>query len=138
MVTVLDPRISYEGVCADYENDSELSEYLETAKAALHQHYKENYLHLANSSSPTSTPTAEAEGVSELKKKSFTDRYKGRDQVNIDELVQYFQLVPEDFDTCDPIEWWFARRHQFPSLHRFALDILSIPGMFPPVSNSRI
>jgi hypothetical protein len=56
MVTVLDPRISYEGVCADYENDSELSEYLETAKAALHQHYKDNYIHLANSSSPTSSP----------------------------------------------------------------------------------
>lgn len=60
---------------------------------------------LALTSSQTSTPTAEAEGVSELKKKSFTDRYKRRDRLNIDELVQYFQLVPEDFDTCDPIEW---------------------------------
>lgn len=47
-----------------------------------------------------------------------------------DELEEYFRLPVEDFETCDPIQWWAGHRSQFPSLLHLAHDILAIPGMF--------
>jgi hypothetical protein len=40
---VLDPRISYEGLMADYEQDANLLADLEKAKSALHTFYHDNY-----------------------------------------------------------------------------------------------
>lgn len=126
---VLDPRISYEGIRGDYEDDFDLSSYLETAKTLLHAHYENNYVTAATPATETADPPP-TDSRALPQKKSFTDRYKRRERVSIDELAEYFKLVPEDFDACDPIEWWWARRFQFPNLHRFALDMLSIPGAF--------
>jgi hypothetical protein len=39
--------------------------------------------------------------------------------LDIDELEEFFKLLPEDFDNCDPIQWWAGRRTQFPNLSRF-------------------
>ena len=46
----------------------------------------------------------------------------------INELEEYFNLPPEDFETCNPIHWWMGRHAQFPNLFWFAQDILCIPG----------
>jgi hypothetical protein len=85
------------------------------------EHYPTNTNPTAQSSSPA---------VSSAPKFSFTARYEVHSRVIMDELTEYFKLPVESFQTCDPINWWYMRRHQFPELHRFALDILSIPGIF--------
>jgi hypothetical protein len=61
--------------------------------------------------------------------KNFTSQFKR--SVTQDpalELKDYFKLPLEDFNTCDPLCWWSARRAQFPHLSRLTRDILSIPG----------
>jgi hypothetical protein len=60
--------------------------------------------------------------------KNFTARFKRKTKVVVDELEEYFKLEPEDFDLCNPIQWWMGRRAQFPNLFWLARDILSIPG----------
>jgi hypothetical protein len=33
----------------------------------------------------------------------------------------------------DPLKWWYNQRRVYPTLHRMALDYLSIPGAIPLV-----
>lgn len=130
LCTVLDPRISYEGMKADYEDDISLLSYLESAKNDLHRHYLDNYA-LASPESESATPYSAlplTRGNSP-QKVDFTSRYRRKARTTVDELEDYFKLSPEDFATCDPIQWWLGRRAQFPNLFRLARDILSIPGM---------
>jgi hypothetical protein len=47
-----------------------------------------------------------------------------------DELEKFYKLPQEDFDTCDPIQWWSGHHSQFPNLSHLAQDILVIPGEF--------
>lgn len=126
---VLDPRIGYKGVVADYEDDPTLKVYLEKCKQDLETHFNEEYKH------QTSVPSREGSSASILSTNStakydFTSRYKQRERPPIDELQEFWKLEPEDFDTCDPIDWWFNHRLQFPHLYQLALDVLSIPGQF--------
>jgi len=105
--------------------------HLDNARADLRLYYQDNYL----SSQPTSTaphpPATELSSTSSSPQKvDFTMWYKKRPTTMKDELEEYFRLPVEDFDTCDPIQWWAGRRSQFPSLSRLARDILAIPGMF--------
>lgn len=126
---VLDPRISYEGVKEDYTSDLDLSAYLESAKNSLQDHYKTNY---ANRNTTTAAPTPSESSSSSSKPTTSVDfvaRYK-KERVSIDELEEYFKLPRENFNSCDPIEWWISRRAQFPNLYRLACDVLSIPGEF--------
>ena len=67
-------------------------------------------------------------------KRSFTAQYCQKEKTMVNELKEYFKLLIEDFDVCNPIRWWFTRHAQFPSLHRLACDILSIPGKFSFIS----
>jgi hypothetical protein len=39
--------------------------------------------------------------------------------LDIDELEEFFKL-PEDFDNCDPIQWWAGCHTQFSNLLHFA------------------
>src|ERR1700674_1706399 len=63
-------------------------------------------------------------------KVDFTSRYRNLPQAFTDEVQEYFKLPRENFDVCDPLQWWARHRSQFPNLSRFARDILSIPGEF--------
>ncbi|KAF5346804.1 hypothetical protein D9758_015740 [Tetrapyrgos nigripes] len=46
-----------------------------------------------------------------------------------DELDEYFQITSSCAKmSINPLEWWYARREQFPHLYRFAHDVLCIPG----------
>ncbi len=60
--------------------------------------------------------------------KNFTLHFHWKAKVVINELEEYFNLPPEDFETCNPIHWWMGRHAQFPNLFWFAQDILCIPG----------
>ena len=43
------------------------------------------------------------------------------------ELEGYFSLPLEGLG-CDPVKWWVNNQSKFPTLSKFARDILSIPG----------
>ena len=128
---VLDPRISYEGLKTDYADDETLDEHLEKSKTDLFEYYYKNY---ANKAVPApqatgiATTTMTVPSTSHSPKKSFTDRYRKKGKAVIDELSEYFKLPTEDFERCNPIQWWVGRRAQFPNLFRLACDILCIPG----------
>jgi hypothetical protein len=51
-----------------------------------------------------------------------------------DELERFFTLLPVPYTDCNPIQWWEARRSDFPNLARFARDIFSIPGTLATTS----
>ena len=61
-------------------------------------------------------------------KVDFTSRYQKKECVVFNELDEYFKLPWEDFDTCEPLNWWQGRHSQFPRLYRLVTDIFSIPG----------
>jgi hypothetical protein len=53
-----------------------------------------------------------------------------RKRTPTDELTEFWNLPQEDFDACDPLQWWYGRRAQFPQLYRLVRDIFSIPGTY--------
>jgi hypothetical protein len=134
---VLDPRISYEGLKIDYGDDLTLFDHLEESKTNLFSYFEENYAtrHSPTPSSPP--PTLVQAPMDGSPQKSFTARYRRKEKYSTNELEEYFKLPAEDFDTCNPIQWWVGRRSQFPRLFQLARDILSIPGKYFGYFNSR-
>lgn len=137
---VLDPRISYEGMKADYDNNHTLAAHLKTSKYELGVYFQTHYAnkHTAWKSSrplPLSRTTLSS-SLSQSPQKNFTACFQRKTPAMLDELEEYFKLPQEDFNACHPIQWWFARRSQFPNLFCLARDIFSIPGMFDCTSQS--
>jgi hypothetical protein len=132
LLTVLDPRISYSALSDEFEEDEDLAPFLETAKNRLHTYYKRYYVNPTNTapspalSSQSSQPPSSINGSPQ---KNFTARFR-KPRAPIDELLEFWKLPQEDFETCNPIQWWSNRRSSFPNLYRLACDILSIPGGF--------
>lgn len=128
LTLVLDPRIGYQGLLADCGDDTSLQSHLELAKDRLAQRYRDQYL---RESPPviTEQPLSIAPITSRSPQKvNFTARYKKSARTLRNELEEFFKLPQEDFDSCDPLQWWAGRQAQFPNLSRFARDVLSIPG----------
>jgi len=125
---VLDPWISYSGLLADCGDDLDAHTYLETTKECLHAHFHAKY------DKPLLAPTAPIASTvamnSSPQKVDFTSHYRNLPQAFTDEVQEYFKLPCENFDTCDPLQWWGGWRSQFPNLSCFAQDILSILGKF--------
>ena len=137
LLPVLDPRISYKGMKADYADDSILSNHLEQSRSDLVDYFNANYSNTipVPSSSPSAPPvyvqSADSAPMTHgSPQKSFTARYCRKEKASINELEEYFKLPAEDFDTCNLIHWWVGRRAQFPNLFCMACDILCIPGEF--------
>jgi hypothetical protein len=126
-VLVLDPRISYDGLRADFEGDTDLLDHLRSAKDRLNYYFQQNY---ANRTPSRQVHVLEMSSSQQKgsPQKDFAARYRVKDREVIDELQQYYKLSREDFDLCDPIEWWLGRRAQSPNLFGLARDILTIPG----------
>jgi hypothetical protein len=128
---VLDPRISYEGLKADYAEDILLSDHLDESRTNLFKYFNDNYANAnipARPSSPSTSSVRSAPVMAGSPQKSFTARYRRKEKTYINELDEYFKLPAEDFDACNPIHWWIGRRPQFPNLYCMARDILCIPG----------
>jgi hypothetical protein len=127
--SVLDPRISYQGLLADCGDDISLKSHLELAKERLTARYREQYMPQAPTTAPQPS-AAPKPSSSSPQKVNFTARYKQRSRTDINELEEFWKLPQEDFENCDPVQWWAGRRAQFPGLSRHARDIFSIPGRF--------
>ncbi len=126
---VLDPRIGYAGVEADYKGDNVLEDYLADIKDELKTYFADHYKDKVSPPSREGSSTSiSSQGTHSRGKFDFTSRYKQRDRPPSDELEEFWRLEPQDFDTCNPIAWWYNHRQQFPNLYRLALDILSTPG----------
>ncbi|KAL4258188.1 Zinc finger BED domain-containing [Pleurotus pulmonarius] len=125
---LLDPRIGYMGVEADYQGDSTLEDYLAKVKDELKTYFTEHYKDTASPPSREGSSTSITSQATTGGKYDFTSRYKQRDRPPTDELEEFWRLEPQDFDACNPIEWWYNHRLQFPNLYQLAMDILSIPG----------
>ena len=136
-ILVLDPRISYEGVKEDYEDDEDLLTHLEDSRSHLDQYFKQNYVKAKHGTGLSATGSTSSIGpeVGSPTKVNFTARYQKKGRLEVDELEEYYKLPHEDFDSCDPLKWWLGRRAQFPNLYRLVCDIFSIPGTHPS-SNS--
>ena len=129
-LAVLDPRISYGGLKADYADDETLTAYLEVSKENLRDYFNENYAG-RNTQASQSQTTVEAETTSApgSPQKCFTSRYSRNNRIAlVDELEAFWALPAEDFATCNPITWWFGQQKKFPNLFRLAWDVLCIPG----------
>jgi hypothetical protein len=129
---VLDPRISYEGLKADYADDGLLLNHLEESKTRLATYFDRHYA-AEETPTPSSTPSESisASPMGGSPQKSFTARYRRKEKAATNELDEFFKLPAEDFDACNPIRWWVGRRGQFPHLFRLARDVLCIPGESP-------
>jgi hypothetical protein len=131
------PRISYEGLKTDFYRDDELILELEDAKSKLETHFRRHYANKAPSAPAHPAAHAPVQSTSRIQaspEKDFTQRYRVERRAAFDELRDYYLLPREDFKTCDPVQWWFARKAQFPNLFCLARDILTIPGksyLFP-------
>jgi hAT family C-terminal dimerisation region len=129
----------------EYQDDPDLSIHLETAKVDLRRYFNEIYLfkpselseshHIPLSSSATfssissSSQATASITASESPKKNFTPRFQCKRAAR-DELLEFWNLQQEDFETCDPLQWWLGRRAQFPNLYRLSRDIFPLPGKF--------
>ena len=120
----------YEGLEEDFATDPDLLAHLAISKEQLQVFFDTNY-------APRSRQTVSRQGSSTSvtssgshrspQKVDFTKRYQKKDRVVVNELDEYFKLTREDFDTCEPLNWWHGRRSQFPQLYRLVIDIFSIP-----------
>jgi hAT family C-terminal dimerisation region len=121
--------MSYSALKDEFENDFDLSSHLEISKDNLQQHYKEHYApsestpSLSQPSQPSLSATSNASP-----QKNFIARFNRKPRTSTDELLEFWSLPQEDFETCDPLHWWYGRRTQFPNLYRLVRDIFSIPG----------
>jgi hypothetical protein len=134
-ITVLDPRIMYEGLKSDCTDDLSLLSHLDDSRSKLKLFYEQNYsrrlqsasLRPSQSSSSVSSRNSSVGSLSP-EKVNFTSRYQMRDRVMVDEFDEYSKLPREDFECCKPLQWWLGRRSQFPNLYRLVCDVFSIPG----------
>ena len=129
---VLDPHISYEGMKLDYAEEESLAAYLKSSKKNLYEYYKTHYtdkhsmpLQMTDS---MPRPSANALAPPHSPQKKIRLCFQQKEKVAINELDEFFKLPQEDFETCNPICWWFGRCAQFPNLFWLAQDILCIPG----------
>jgi hAT family protein len=136
---VLDPRISYAALKDEFNDDAALTADLEASKIGLESYFNDNYIAqqpipLLTATSSTlsifsdSTASVSSSKTSRSPQKNFTSRFNQRKRTPSNELQDFWGLPQEDFDTCDPLQWWHGRRSQFPNLSRLARDIFSIPG----------
>ncbi len=96
----------------DYSSDYGLLNDLESAKVLLHTHHAMHYAictpqSLANDADTTGTIALAVDNSPVAV--NFTSRYKKKDHHLCNELEEYFKLPCEDFDMCNPLQWWVGQ-----------------------------
>jgi hypothetical protein len=129
---VLDPRIGYTGLKDDYTNDPDLLDGLERSKVALESHFNQFYTGRTSLASPSTTPQSFVANLSSDNPQphDFTARFRTRPKPLQNEIEEFFSLFPQDFMSCNPVQWWYSNRSRFPNLYRLARDVLAIPGEY--------
>jgi hypothetical protein len=88
----------------------------EQSKSNLFTYFHDNYTHAAISTPPSiASPSAQTSPIMGSQK-SFTAQYHRKEKASINKLEEYFKLPAEDFDACNPIQWWMCQHSQFPNL----------------------
>ena len=140
-ILVLDPCISYDALKEEFNNDSTMLNQLEDSKAKLRAHFNAKYMSsLTSSESLLSTPSSSMLSVTSdsthttlqtnsSPQKNYTAKFQ-RKRTAVDELSEFWNLKQEDFEKCNPVQWWYGQRAQFPNLYHLVHDLFSIPGMF--------
>jgi hypothetical protein len=134
---VLDPRINYKKLQEDYEEHEDLLHSLEMSVLDLRGYYNSYYRDYPSLRTPAEpirpTQVASSSRNRSALKVNFTARYSSKEVVDRNELEEYFKVDREDnWELCNPLEWWVGRRAQFPTLFKLARDVLTIPGKFIP------
>ncbi|KAF5317589.1 hypothetical protein D9758_018466 [Tetrapyrgos nigripes] len=128
---LLDPRIDWDVLKENYQNDVTLNGHLQQSKSQLRTYFQDNYLSRTStqsafsSSAPVQDDVIFVDGSPQKKK---TSRYHHKVDAPRDELTEFWKQPPQDGEKCNPIEWWQGQKATFPNLYRLALDIFSIPG----------
>jgi hypothetical protein len=132
---VLDPRIGYESLRRDFADEPDLLDSLNAS--VRHMRTRLDTLYQGKTTAPVVTTPAppipsssRAHFRTSPQKPNFTRRYQQSGRQSVDEIDTFIKLPQEDFENCDPIAWWYARRFQFPRLYWLARDVLAIPGIF--------
>ena len=140
-ILVLDPRISYDALKEEFNNDSTMLNQLEDSKAKLWAHFNAKYMSSLTSSgllsstpsssmlSVTSDSTHTTSQTNSSPQKNYMAKFQ-RKHAAVDELSEFWNLKQEDFKKCNPVQWWYGQRAQFPNLYCLVCDLFSIPGMF--------
>ena len=143
-ILVLDPRISYDALKEEFNDDFTMLNQLEDSKAKLWAHFNAKYM-----SSPTSSGSAQLSSTpssssmlsvasdsmhttlqtNSSPQKNYTARFQ-RKHAAVNELSKFWNLKQEDFKKCNPVQWWYGWHAQFPNLYCLVHDLFSIPGMF--------
>ena len=114
-----------------------LSNHLEDSKTNLFDYFNEHYATLHSLTPPSPPPTAiQSIPMDGSPQKSFTAWYHRKEKYSKNALKEYFKLPVEDFDICNPIQWWVGQQSQFPCLFQLAHDILCIPSSYLSNFNS--
>jgi hypothetical protein len=116
-------------VLQGYVDNAILLRYLELAKVLLHTTTLRT-MPTSNTHSVQESVVHDAKTNGFNSKVNFTSRYKKKDQLPHNELEEFFKLQFEDFDSCNPLQWWVGQKAQFSSLFCLAHNLLSIPSMF--------
>ncbi|KAJ7090139.1 hypothetical protein C8R44DRAFT_892053 [Mycena epipterygia] len=137
--TLLDPRLSYEGLQKDYTDEPDLLEDLTTSKADLQLHYNLYYA-TSDNSSPSAMPKESLPPVSPMKFDIFA-RYGSQTwaDATLNELEEYFRLtnIPEPFEGTDPLRWcWLTTCYVFQDLLLllstfFQADVIPLAFVMP-------
>jgi hypothetical protein len=131
MLTVLDPRFNYKKLRKDYAGDHDLLKYLEEQKKELRAYFDEHYpaSESSSNSSARATTTSNTFGARAGPINFAAFDQGSDDEGDADELNTYFDAPRVPLHT-DPVQWWYARKAEYPRLYRFARDIMSIPVSF--------
>jgi hypothetical protein len=134
----LDPCISYDALKDEFKDDADLKPFLEEARLDLNAYYIAYYRKgfaahsptpSADTSTQSTTPHRHSAAMPASPQKNFTACFR-KPRMPIDELEEFWRLPQEDFNTCDPIQWWLGCKSSFPDLYGLVCDVLSIPGAF--------
>ena len=140
---VLDPRISYSKLKDDAGGDIELLSLIESARTKLKKSFVATFAHMTPApldynnvivTQSTASSIVSDDILSSPSKSStfaFMSSYESNNDESdpLDELTNYFNMKREkSWKDTDIIQWWSARRAQFPHLSKFACSIYCIPG----------
>ena len=110
---VLDPQIGYAALKDDYADDEELLDSLCQSKAALEMHF--NQFYAGHHTSPLTNSTLHQSSTVSMSGASqphdFTVHFQKHPQTLESEVKEFFKLLPQDFQSCNPIHWWYSNCH---------------------------